>query len=62
MKQGVYNVVEVTYQKLQKYQNMSIMYVLQGNQDKLSKMLKLSQKLKDPTSTFNNSIWLNDPK
>ena len=30
LKQGVYNVVEVTYQKLQKYQNMSMMYVLQG--------------------------------
>ena len=31
LKQGVYNVVEVTYQKLQKYQNMSMLYVLQGS-------------------------------
>ena len=25
-------------------------------------MFKLAQKLKDPISSFNNALWLNDPK
>jgi len=54
--------VEVAYQKLQQYDKMSFLFLAQGNFDKLSKMIRLAQKLKDPMSRFNNALMVGDAK
>ena len=62
LKQGIFNVVEVAYQKLQHYDKMSFLFLAQGNFDKLSKMIRLAQKLKDPMSRLNNALMVGDAK
>lgn len=58
LRQGNHKVVEICYQRTKNFDKLSFLYLVNGNQDKLAKMLKISEMRGDPMSRFNNALYL----
>ncbi|CEG80499.1 Putative Coatomer protein alpha subunit [Rhizopus microsporus] len=57
---GNFKIVELCYQRIKKMDKLSFLYLLEGNQANLSKMLEISKLQKDPMQQFQNSVYLGD--
>ncbi|KAG1495626.1 hypothetical protein G6F47_008964 [Rhizopus delemar] len=55
---GNYKIVELCYQRIKKMDKLSFLYLLEGNQANLSKMLEISKLQKDPMQQFQNTVFL----
>lgn len=51
-------VVEIAYQRTKNFDRLSFLYLLTGNQEKLGKMLKISEMRGDQMSRFHNALYL----
>lgn len=60
LRQGNHQIVEAAYQRTNNYEGLSFLYLITGNIDKLSKMLKISQKRADVMGRFHNALFLGD--
>lgn len=58
--QGNYQIVEMAYQRVRDFPRLSFLYLVTGNTDKLSKMLKIASARGDPEAVFHNSLYLGD--
>lgn len=58
LKQGNHKIVEIAYQRTKNFDRLSFLYLLTGNQEKLGKMLKISEMRKDQMSRFHNALYL----
>jgi len=58
LKQGNHKVVEIAYQRTKNFDRLSFLYLLTGNQEKLGKMLKISEMRGDQMSRFHNALYL----
>ena len=57
---GNHQVVEMTYQKLRKFDKLSFLYLSTGDQDKLARMAKIAEHRGDFTSRFQNTLYMGD--
>uniref|UniRef100_A0A7N0UVQ8 Coatomer subunit alpha n=1 Tax=Kalanchoe fedtschenkoi TaxID=63787 RepID=A0A7N0UVQ8_KALFE len=60
LRQGNANIVEYAYQKTKNFERLSFVYLITGNMDKLSKMLKIAQVKNDIMGQFHNALYLGD--
>ena len=60
LKQGIYEAYEVSCQKQKNYDKLNFLYSLQGNQEKMEKMLKLTKKINNQMLSFNTALFLNN--
>lgn len=60
LRQGNHQIVEYTYQKTKNFERLSFLYLITGNLEKLSKMLKIADMRGDVMSTFHNALFLGD--
>jgi coatomer protein complex subunit alpha (xenin) len=51
-------IVEIAYQKTKNFDRLSFLYLLTGNQEKLAKMLKISEMRGEQMSRFHNALYL----
>lgn len=57
---GNHQIVEMTYQKLRNFDKLSFLYLVTGDQEKLTRMAKIAEHRGDFTSRFQNMIYLGD--
>ncbi|KAI9472141.1 MAG: coatomer protein alpha subunit [Benjaminiella poitrasii] len=62
LRHGNYRIVELAYQRTKKMDKLSFLYLLQGNETNLRKMLEIAQLQKDPLMRFQNAVYLGDVK
>ncbi|KAI8980488.1 coatomer protein alpha subunit [Pilobolus umbonatus] len=62
LRHGNYKIVELCYQRTKKMDKLSFLYLLEGNDTNLRRMLEIAQLQKDPMLRFQNSIYLGDVK
>ncbi|KAJ3689879.1 hypothetical protein LUZ61_019043 [Rhynchospora tenuis] len=62
LRQGNTNIVEYAYQRTKNLERLSFLYLVTGNMDKLSKMLKIAEIKNDVMSQFHNAMYLGDVK
>lgn len=60
LKQGNQQIVELAYQRIKNFERLSFLYLITGNQEKLSKMTKIAEMRGDVMSRFHNSLYLGD--
>lgn len=60
LRQGNFEVVEMSYQKTKDFERLSFLYLLTGNLDKLKKMMKIAEMRNDSMSVLHNSLYLGD--
>ena len=60
LKQGNHQIVEMAYQKTKDFERLSFLYLITGNIDKLSKMLKIAEMRGDIMGRFHNALYLGD--
>lgn len=60
LRQGHYEIVEMSYQKTKEFDLLSFLYLVSGNTDKLRKMLKIAEMRGDVMSVIHNSLYLGD--
>ncbi|KAL7324145.1 hypothetical protein PS15p_210699 [Mucor circinelloides] len=60
LRHGNYKIVELSYQRTKKMDKLSFLYLLEGNETNLRKMLEISQLQKDPLMRFQNAVYLGD--
>lgn len=60
LRHGNYKIVELSYQRTKKLDKLSFLYLLEGNETNLRKMLEISQLQKDPLMRFQNAVYLGD--
>lgn len=58
LRQGNQKTVEICYQKTKNFDRLSFLYLLNGNNEKLTKMLKISEMRGDQMSRFHNALYL----
>ncbi|CAN0878256.1 Coatomer subunit alpha-1 [Linum grandiflorum] len=58
LRQGNAGIVEYAYQKTKNLERLSFLYLITGNLDKLSKMLKIAEVKNDIMSQFHNALYL----
>lgn len=58
--QGNIEIVELVYQQLHQLDKLSFLYLINGDENKLSKMSKIAESRGDIGSLFTNSIYLGD--
>jgi coatomer protein complex subunit alpha (xenin) len=59
-KRNITQIVELSYQRTKKMDKLSFLYLLEGNETNLRKMLAISQLQKDPLMRFQNAVYLGD--
>jgi coatomer protein complex subunit alpha (xenin) len=52
--------VEYAYQKTKNFERLSFLYLITGNTEKLSKMLKIAEMRSDVMGRFHNALYLGD--
>ena len=57
---GNHQIVEMTYQKLRSFDKLSFLYLVTGDQEKLTRMAKIAEHRGDSTSRFQNTLYLGD--
>ena len=62
LRQGNHQIVEYSYQKTKNFERLSFLYLITGNLEKLSKMLKIADMRGDVMSSFHNALFLGDVK
>ncbi|XP_031268986.1 coatomer subunit alpha-2-like [Pistacia vera] len=60
LRQGNAGIVECAYQRTKNLERLSFLYLVTGNIDKLSKMLKIAGVKNDVMSQFHNAMYLSD--
>ena len=60
LRQGNYQVVEMSYQRTKDFDRLSFLYLLTGDTDKLRKMLKISNMRQDIMGRYHNALLLGD--
>ncbi|CAN1836472.1 Coatomer subunit alpha-1 [Linum perenne] len=58
LRQGNAGIVEYAYQKTKNLERLSFLYLVTGNLDKLSKMLKIAEVKNDVMGQFHNALYL----
>ncbi|KAK6245497.1 WD40 repeat - like 10 [Theobroma cacao] len=62
LRQGNAGIVEYAYQRTKNFDRLSFLYLITGNMDKLSKMLKIAEVKNDVMGEFHNALYLGDIK
>jgi coatomer protein complex subunit alpha (xenin) len=62
LRQGNAGIVEYAYQRTKNFERLSFLYLVTGNMDKLSKMLKIAEVKDDVMGQFHNALYLGDIK
>lgn len=57
---GNHQIVEMTYQKLRSFDKLSFLYLCTGDEEKLTRMAKISEHRGDFVSRFQNALYLGD--
>ncbi|MBA0739120.1 hypothetical protein Gogos_012416, partial [Gossypium gossypioides] len=60
LRQGNAGIVEYAYQRTKNFERLSFLYLINGNLEKLSKMLKIAEVKKDVMGQFHNALYLGD--
>ncbi|KAA0033783.1 hypothetical protein IC582_001549 [Cucumis melo] len=60
LRQGNAGIVEYAYQRTKNFERLSFLYLITGNIDKLSKMLKIAEVKNDVMGQFHNALYLGD--
>ncbi|KAF8410525.1 hypothetical protein HHK36_003056 [Tetracentron sinense] len=60
LRQGNAGIVEYAYQRTKNFERLSFLYLVTGNMDKMSKMLKIAEVKNDIMGQFHNSLYLGD--
>jgi len=60
LRQGNYQVVEMSYQRTKDFDRLSFLYVMAGDTEKLRKMLKISNMRGDIMGRYHNALFLGD--
>jgi coatomer protein complex subunit alpha (xenin) len=57
---GNHQIVEMTYKKLKQFDKLSFLYLVTGDEAKLSRMAKIAEHRGDFTARFQNALYLGD--
>ncbi|XP_068638932.1 coatomer subunit alpha-1-like [Aristolochia californica] len=60
LRQGNASIVEYAYQRTKNFDRLSFLYLVTGNIEKLSKMLKIAEIKNDVMGQFHNALYLGD--
>mmetsp|Transcript_31101 Transcript_31101/g.73309 ORF Transcript_31101/g.73309 Transcript_31101/m.73309 type:complete len:1289 (+) Transcript_31101:192-4058(+) len=60
LRQGNYQVVEMSYQRTKDFDRLSFLYLMTGDTEKLRKMLKISNMRGDIMGRYHNALFLGD--
>ncbi|XP_065039199.1 coatomer subunit alpha-3 [Musa acuminata AAA Group] len=60
LRQGNTSIVEYAYQRTKNFERLSFLYLITGNTEKLSKMLKIAEIKNDIMGQFHNALYLGD--
>jgi coatomer protein complex subunit alpha (xenin) len=60
LRQGNSGIVEYSYQRTKNFERLSFLYLITGNMEKLSKMLKIAEVKNDVMGQFHNALYLGD--
>ncbi|XP_021862452.1 coatomer subunit alpha-2-like [Spinacia oleracea] len=60
LRQGNADIVEYAYQKTKNFERLSFLYLITGNMEKLSKMLKIAEVKNNIMGQFHNALYLGD--
>ncbi|KAG2705779.1 hypothetical protein I3760_05G071700 [Carya illinoinensis] len=60
LRQGNAGIVEYAYQRTKNFERLSFLYLITGNNEKLSKMLKIAEVKNDVMGQFHNALYLGD--
>ncbi|XP_021759871.1 coatomer subunit alpha-2-like [Chenopodium quinoa] len=60
LRQGNADIVEYAYQKTKNFERLSFLYLITGNMEKLSKMLKIAEVKNNVMGQFHNALYLGD--
>lgn len=60
LRQGNHQIVEFSYRKTKNFERLSFLYLITGNLDNLTKMLKIAEMRNDVMSRFHNALYLGD--
>ncbi|CAN1150612.1 Coatomer subunit alpha-1 [Linum perenne] len=60
LRQGNAGIVEYAYQRTNNFERLSFLYLITGNLDKLSKMLKIAEVKENVMGQFHNALYLGD--
>ncbi|KAL4186710.1 hypothetical protein AMTRI_Chr09g15360 [Amborella trichopoda] len=60
LRQGNASIVEYAYQRTKNFERLSFLYLITGNMDKLSKMLRIAEIKNDVMGQFHNALYLGD--
>ncbi|KAK1287208.1 Coatomer subunit alpha-1 [Acorus calamus] len=60
LRQGNTGIVEYAYQRTKNFERLSFLYLVTGNREKLSKMLKIAEIKNDVMGQFHNALYLGD--
>ncbi|KAF8819543.1 putative coatomer protein complex, subunit alpha, partial [Cardiosporidium cionae] len=62
LRRGNHHIVELAYQKMKNFDQLSFLYFITGNSVKLGKMLLISEKREDVMGRYQNALLLGDVK
>uniref|UniRef100_A0A0C9RN30 Coatomer subunit alpha n=1 Tax=Wollemia nobilis TaxID=56998 RepID=A0A0C9RN30_9CONI len=60
LRQGNAGIVEYAYQRTKNFERLSFLYLITGNMEKLSKMLRIAEIKNDVMGQFHNALYLGD--
>ncbi|KAI4299844.1 hypothetical protein L6164_033268 [Bauhinia variegata] len=60
LRQGNAGIVEYAYQRTKNFERLSFLYLITGNLEKLTKMLKIAEVKNDVMGQFHNALYLGD--
>jgi coatomer protein complex subunit alpha (xenin) len=60
LRQGNAGIVEYAYQRTKNFERLSFLYLITGNLEKLSKMLRIAEVKNDVMGQFHNALYLGD--
>lgn len=60
LRQGNAGIVEYAYQRTKNFERLSFLYLITGNMEKLTKMLKIAEVKNDIMGQFHNALYLGD--
>lgn len=60
LRQGNAGIVEYAYQRTKNFERLSFLYLITGNTEKLTKMLKIAEVKNDIMGQFHNALYLGD--
>ncbi|XP_010933645.1 coatomer subunit alpha-1 [Elaeis guineensis] len=60
LRQGNTSIMEYAYQKTKNFERLSFLYLVTGNMEKLSKMLRIAEIKNDVMGQFHNAMYLGD--